>query len=336
MEARRRKQAFDKSVPVFAAWVKRQHEIVKKDLGVWTSFGRWLAVPDANHKDQAIQAACERHSVNYPIQGGSADILKIVLVLLHKEFHKRGWLKNGGDDSVRMLLTVHDEIVFEIRHDRVTEAIPVIIRIMESPAQRAKPPWKVPMIVEPLIGVNWGSGYPCERVKEGHTPSKDEVVVNGFAYSVVRKAKKDTDKAGDGEVSEGEGKKRKIRILNPPWLKDVANQPPPASDQVPKVVEPKAAPPTPPSEPKGAPTPVAKKSGIVTVKIRTLNHNTVRGVLGACARCADPDGRVLRLTDIAGKVLIEPTMGIRIDPELFCGELFDLNLSDGGFVEEAN
>lgn len=88
-------------------------------------------------------------------KNSGADICKISLVKCVKEFTKRGWLKNGGDDSVRMLMTVHDEIVFEIRLDRLMDAMPVISELMESPDKMTRPPWEVPLIVEPLVDTSW-------------------------------------------------------------------------------------------------------------------------------------------------------------------------------------
>jgi len=227
MEASRRKSAFDKAVPDFAKWIKKQHAEVKKNLGVRTAFGRWLAIPDALHEEKAIQAACERYSTNYPIQGAGADIMKISMVTLHKEFYKRGWLRvNGGDDSVRMLLTVHDEIVFEIKHERVAEAIPLIVLLMESPTHRARPAWQVPLVVEPLVGPNWGSGYPCEKAKPGHKLKPNQMLVHGFVYGSVRVVDlgKDVPEASDNEVEDfkdEKGKKLGIRMLDPPWLRGV-------------------------------------------------------------------------------------------------------------------
>ncbi len=101
-EGARRKQAFDRAVPTFASWVKNQHNLVKKRLGVRTAFGRWLAIPDANHEDQAVRAACERYAVNYQIQGAGADIMKIAMVRLYKAFYARGWLPQQNDIA-RML-----------------------------------------------------------------------------------------------------------------------------------------------------------------------------------------------------------------------------------------
>lgn len=179
VEASRLKKAFDDSVPQFSKWVKRQHHLVKANLGVETAFHRFIAIPDAKitpeeinrrrreaGKDELpkfvaakeakkIQSACERKATNFPIQGSGADILKISLVLLTREFMLRGWLRNGGDDSVRMVMTVHDEIVFEIREERVAEAVPVIVKIMESPYKLAK--WQIPLIAEPDLGYSWAA-----------------------------------------------------------------------------------------------------------------------------------------------------------------------------------
>jgi DNA polymerase I-like protein with 3'-5' exonuclease and polymerase domains len=220
VEGKRRKQAFDRAVPIYASWIKGQHKKVKEQLGVTTAFGRWLPIPDAKSEDGAIRSACERHSTNYVIQGSGADIMKISLIKLHKALHKKGWLKNGGDDSVRMLLTVHDEVVFEIRYDCVTEVIPLIVDLMESPWRIPKHPlWKVPLVVEPLIGFNWISGYKVERMPKDYILKKDEVAINGFVYSTTRKPR--TNKKGEiiesldqNEVLDG----KVFRILNPPWL----------------------------------------------------------------------------------------------------------------------
>lgn len=257
LEGKRRKAAFDKAVPTFAAWCKKQQARVKRDLGVWTPFGRWLAVPDARSTDPKVRAACERHATNLPIQGAGADIMKICLILLTKAFHRAGWLKNGGDDSVRMLLTVHDEVVFEIRHDRVTQVLPMIVDTMEYPWKiPTSPRWQVPLVVEPLVGFNWKSGYVVERAKEkrdikpseidrveqGIPLRRFEVLINGFVYSTTREPKKDKDTKAivetldRQEVIEG----NVFRIIDPPWLAGVSLPPPPPPQEPPPESEPQA------------------------------------------------------------------------------------------------
>jgi DNA polymerase-1 len=256
MEAKRRKAAFDKAVPTFAAWIKEQHRKVKDAKGVHTAFGRWLALPDATNPDPKIRSAVERHSVNYQIQGAGADIMKICLIMLAKKFHRLGWLKSGGgDDSVRLLLTVHDEVVFEIRDDRVTEAIPLIVDCMEYPWLIPQTPkWRVPLVVEPLIGLNWKSGYAAERartdrhikladverVEQGIPLRKFEVLVNGFIYSTTREPKKDKNTR---EIVETLDRQEQLegtvfRIIDPPWLVGAVLPPPSGTGDEPPMTRP--------------------------------------------------------------------------------------------------
>jgi DNA polymerase I-like protein with 3'-5' exonuclease and polymerase domains len=254
-EGIQRKEAFDKAVPTFAKWVKGQKARVKKDLGVWNAFGRWLAIPDANIKAggktsrdkivsfeeaQAIRSACERHSCNYPIQSGGADTMKISMVVLYREFYKRGWLRNSGNDSVRMLLTIHDELVFEIRHDLVQEAITVITDGMAFPGKIPKNPvWRVPLIVEPLLGLSWGGEYDYGMIKHGKVQA---VQLN--------------EKLKDHELRIGDRIYHKV----PPWLEgiilpgytvpeDTGGSGTPGNDQGPVVAIPKKTTEEPSEEP---------------------------------------------------------------------------------------
>lgn len=345
VEASRRKQAFDKAVPKFAGWIKHQHATVKKDLGVWTPFGRWLAIPDANHQEKAIQAACERYSTNYPIQGSGADIMKISMVILHKAFYERGWLKSGGDDSVRMLLSVHDEIVFEIRHDRVTEAIPLIVRLMESPTYMTSPTWRVPLVVEPLVGPNWGSGYKCEKTKGAYKVKEGEVIVGDFVYGTIRSADIGQDREEEGEVEhKRDDKKIYIRIVDPAWLQNVKDQisTPPPAEVHPEIPPPaiEAVIPKAPAVPSMAPTAsvaAPKTNGklhTVTMKICRLNKHTIRQVRHICIDALSAHGSLLRLTDSAGTVIIDPALGVIVDAKMLAAMLFDYNIGDGEYAED--
>lgn len=340
MEGARRKAAFDKSVPTFAKWVKTQHAKVKKDRGIWNAFGRWIAIPDANiqpgqipangkrpldeEEAKKVRAACERYSTNYPTQSAGADIMKIALVLLHKEFHKRGWLRSSGDDSVRMLLTVHDEIVFEIRKDRVQEAIPVIVKIMASPANIPKPPfapkWQVPLVVEPMIGLSWDAQIPWEMVAHGKPYDGGEIPEN---HEVI----------GD-----------RLYHKVPEWLqghvhREVEGEPAPTATSAPqpkgvrKEKEVQA-----PSAPQPTPAPsikVPEEGRVVVFRIPTLTRESVRAVRVACASAVDPDrGKTLKLLDVFGSVLIDSSKGVRVDPKEFARVLRERNLGNGKFVVE--
>jgi len=361
MEARRRKQAFDKAVPTFAKWIKIQHAKVKKDLGVKTAFDRWLSIPDANTLEEKIRAACERYSVNYRIQGSGADIMKIVMILLHKEFHKRNWLKNGGDDSIRMLLTVHDEIVFEIRYERVAESIPLITDIMEAPWHMPKePPWRVPLVVEPLVGFNWASGYKAERMPKDYKPKDTEVVINNFVYGTTRKPRVNKE----GEIIEAldrdEEKYGKVfRVKDPPWLmgkNPIAGTDTPSggplvekakeAEPLEKEVKPvftddisvggSISPTTVQAEDSemkelelGQPeATLAPENKILKLGINQLNAHTVRQVFefvwDSMGR-ANP-GSFLYLTDIVGNTVVPLSLNLRVNEDYLIAKLREHNL----------
>lgn len=353
-EAARRKLNFDKSVPVFAKWVSSQHATVKKLKGVFTGFNRFIAIPDANVKPgdiingrpldeqeaRKIRAGCERKSTNFPIQGSGADILKISLIRLVKELGRLGWLKTGGDDSVRLLMTVHDEIVFEIRNDRLQEALPLVSKIMESPSDI--PNWKIPLVVEPLIGLNWeakydwfhilagkdgkGNDYPVPDWLQGH------VIPGATVKDYYRPIRGASTKAAAAPAAPAEPAKPKVETaaahasegddvdvgdLN---LDDVEETPPP-----PKPVE----------------RPVSK--GGNANKIATfilpkdyLTRESIRLVMKAIAGAAvlgdDKSKAVtLRIFDQQQNMLVDPKLSIKVDPERFERELADRNLSSGGW-----
>lgn len=337
VEAARQKQAFDQSVPEFTKWLKGQHARVKKSLGIRTAFGRWIAIPDANIRPggmfatsngkemqadvplaRKIQASCERKSVNYPIQGAGADVMKISLVRLFKEFFKRGWLKMGGDDSVRMLMTIHDEIVFEIRHDRLEEAIPLLCQVMSSPTQKLTA-WKIPLIVEPLVGLDWSAKYDWEKIKKGDEKHPIPDWLTGY-------------------ITVGE-----------PHL------PPPAPTptQAPQATAPAPAPvpttppatkesptPTPPPVPTPAPEAVRKpaipgkepvKIAVFSISTILLSERSVKILNAICMLTAEDGGLVLRLTDETGNILIDSAKQIRVNPDFFGYELRTRNLGPGTF-----
>lgn len=352
IEAQRRKQAFDKSVPTFASWVKNQHVKVKKELGVFTAFGRWIAIPDANSDDEKVRAACERYSTNYPIQGSGADIMKISLVRLYKEFWKRGWLRdNGGDDSVRMLMTVHDEIVFEIKHERIPQAMPVIIDTMESPTFLAKPAWKVPLVVEPLLGrawdgkYDWGEMREGRKLKPGDTPKESEYVIEDHAYSKVPSWLETILAFRGGKLIDLTSGADPTQPAAAIVLSDQAPTPPQSAAGPVQATSPEAptSSPVPAQDPPSRPPPTAATNppivgGTATFTISVLSKATAHQVANACmaARITDPSkASLLRVKDISGNVIVDPAMvRIEIEPEKFWLELKERNLVAGRYAME--
>jgi DNA polymerase-1 len=110
---------------------------------VKTMFGRRRLVPDLNSRNGQVRAGAERATINMPIQGTAADILKRAMIDVHREL-------KGHSSGARMILTVHDELLFECpRAD--AEAVSAVVRArMEGAATLA-----VPLTVDVGIGDNW-------------------------------------------------------------------------------------------------------------------------------------------------------------------------------------
>lgn len=331
-EAARRKVNFDKAMPVFNEWVKKQKSRVKQEKGVYTAFGRWMAVPDVDSPDKAVVAACERYSLNYPIQGSGADIMKMALVMLYKRFWKEGWIQS---EAARFMLTVHDEIVFEVKHEMLMTIMPVIEQIMTEPGRMKK--WKVQLEVEPLIDSHWDPKYDYHKIMRGYDKLDKE--------------------PPDSYVKVGDRYYQKP----PPWLKDIlvpdymkagikpdepSGSPPAGDPPPPQADHPKADPPKvevqkepQPSKPPpsaSVPPPNGKsngKTGILMVYMRnySLTRRTIREVNGLCQKCFDPNGQVLQLIDSeSGAVLIGPELKVTVNREWFER---DMDLYNLGYVQ---
>lgn len=115
---------------------------------VKTMFGRRRLVPELNSRNGQIRAAAERVTVNMPIQGTAADILKMAMIALHAELPKRGL-------RTRMILTVHDELLFEAPGDEAERAADVVREQMEGAASL-----KVPLTVDVGTAENWRDAKP--------------------------------------------------------------------------------------------------------------------------------------------------------------------------------
>lgn len=108
-----------------------------------TLLGRIRLLPDINNSNKNLREFAERTAINTPIQGTAADLIKIAMITVDSAFTEKG-LKSA------MLLSVHDEIVFEVPHDELDTVRSLVKDIMESV-------WdlKVPLKVNLAVGENW-------------------------------------------------------------------------------------------------------------------------------------------------------------------------------------
>lgn len=122
-----------------------------RSLGyVETLFGRRRFLPDINSGVPYLKAEAERMAINMPIQGTQADIIKLAMVRLHEKIAEEYGLASDAD--VKMLLQVHDELVFEVKEGLAVQAAGWIKEIMETTVSL-----KVPIDVQAKIGKTWGS-----------------------------------------------------------------------------------------------------------------------------------------------------------------------------------
>jgi len=115
-----------------------------REIGyVKTVFGRRLYLPDINHSNAQRRQYAERTAINAPMQGTAADIIKLAMIKTDQ------WIRESKLD-IKMIMQVHDELVFEVRESQVDTAIREITHCMESVANL-----KVPLKVDIGAGLNW-------------------------------------------------------------------------------------------------------------------------------------------------------------------------------------
>ena len=115
----------------------------KENGYVVTRTGRRRYLRDINSRSKTVASAAERLAMNSPIQGTAADMLKLAMINVHRALV-------GGGFQTKMLLTVHDEIVFDMRKSEMDSVMPVIRDAMTNAM-----PMSVPIVVEMGFGENW-------------------------------------------------------------------------------------------------------------------------------------------------------------------------------------
>lgn len=115
---------------------------------VETLFGRRLYLPDITARNVPRRKAAERAAINAPMQGTAADIIKMAMINVYQ------WLTSNNIEGVKMVMQVHDELVFEINKNLIDEYLPKLTELMESAASL-----NVPLIADSGIGDNWEQAH---------------------------------------------------------------------------------------------------------------------------------------------------------------------------------
>ena len=132
-------------------YIKEFMEKTKKEakkIGyVSTLSGRRIYMPNITHSNFQIRSAAERTAINAPIQGTAADILKMAMIDINR------WIKQQ-EPPIKMIMQVHDELVFEVQSDFIDEAKTQISNLMSSCFII-----DVPLIVDIGVGDNWDKAH---------------------------------------------------------------------------------------------------------------------------------------------------------------------------------
>jgi DNA polymerase-1 len=139
--------AYFKRYPEIRAYMDRTKEQARALGYVLTPFGRRCWVPRIRDKIPALRAYAERQAINAPLQGGAADIIKRAMVKLPKALADAGL-------GARLILQVHDELLFEVLDDEAQATAALAQRVMQDAAVL-----DVPLVVETGVAKNWGGAH---------------------------------------------------------------------------------------------------------------------------------------------------------------------------------
>jgi DNA polymerase-1 len=134
--------------PSVLTYMEETRQIAKEKGYVSTVFGRRLYLPEINASNGMRRKGAERAAINAPMQGTAADIIKKAMLAVDE------WIETLPIDDVRMIMQVHDELVFEIKQNKLVEYQNKIVSLMEQAVEL-----DVPLIVEAGVGENWNEAH---------------------------------------------------------------------------------------------------------------------------------------------------------------------------------
>ncbi|MBK1707215.1 DNA polymerase I [Halochromatium glycolicum] len=133
--------------PGVRAFMDETREQARANRFVETLFGRRLHLTNITHSNHQLRSAAERTAINAPMQGTAADIIKRAMIAVD------AWIARE-QPPVRMIMQVHDELVFEVAEEAIERASERIRTLMEGAAELA-----VPLLVEAGVGANWDEAH---------------------------------------------------------------------------------------------------------------------------------------------------------------------------------
>ncbi|MGU5772000.1 DNA polymerase I [Aeromonas sp. YN13HZO-058] len=147
-EAQKYMDLYFERYPGVLEYMERTRQQAEAQGYVETLFGRRLYLPDIKSRNAGLRKAAERAAINAPMQGTAADIIKRAMINVDS------WIRGIEDESIRMLMQVHDELVFEIHEEKLEEYTAIIKEKMSAAAEL-----HVPLVVEAGTGDNWDQAH---------------------------------------------------------------------------------------------------------------------------------------------------------------------------------
>jgi DNA polymerase-1 len=136
-------EAYYKTYPKLRAYMSEQVDFARDNGYVQTVLGRRRYLKDINSANAMVRGGAERNAVNAPIQGSAADIIKIAMINIHKRLIAENW-------QSKILLQVHDELVFDVHNSELEKIQPMIKFEMENAFKL-----EVPLTVDLGLGKDW-------------------------------------------------------------------------------------------------------------------------------------------------------------------------------------
>ncbi len=136
-------EAYYQTYPRLKSYIQEQIDFARDNGYVQTILGRRRYLKDINSQNAIVRGGAERNAVNAPIQGSAADIIKIAMINIHEKLISENW-------KSKMLLQVHDELVFDVHNDELEKIKPMIKHEMEHAFKL-----EVPLDVDLGAGKDW-------------------------------------------------------------------------------------------------------------------------------------------------------------------------------------
>ena len=137
-----------KRYPGVLDYMEKTRTLAHQQGYVETLFGRRLYLPDINARNMMQRKAAERTAINGPMQGTAADIIKLAMIAV------ADWQNQKENTHIRMIMQVHDELVFEVHQNKIESAKQIVRELMEHPVELS-----IPLKVSIGVGQNWDEAH---------------------------------------------------------------------------------------------------------------------------------------------------------------------------------